>query len=34
MRQLHLIPQDEKAAEIVKKFVNDRLIGLMEDIIL
>ena len=34
MRQLYLLPQDEKAAEIVKKFVNGRLIGLMEDIIL
>ena len=34
MLQMYLLPQDDKAAEIVKKFVNDRLIGIMEEIIL
>ena len=34
MLKLACVPEDKEAAEIVKKFVNDRLIALMEDIIL
>lgn len=34
MLQLYMLPSDSKAAEIVQKFINDRLIGLMEGIIL
>lgn len=34
MLKLQSFPTDAEAADIVKKFVNDRLIGLMEDIIL
>lgn len=34
MLQLHSFPNDSEAADIVKRFVNDRLIALMEDIIL
>ena len=33
MLKIPSLPSDQKAAEIVKKFINDRLIRIMEDII-
>ena len=33
MLKIPELPPDEAAAEIVRKFINNRLIGLMEDII-